>query len=240
MRYKILNTYVDDYNMTQTLGKIIQSVDNRIPIYQVSINAYKINLMKNNQRLREIVARAEIINADGISIVWAAKILHVPINFRVTGVDLFYKLIQVSEQRSYRVYFLGATQESITNMIKKLRDRHPALQIVGYHNGYFQDSVSIIEDINESDPDILFLGFSSPQKEIWIDKYKQKLKVTFIMGVGGSFDIYSGKTKRAPDVVQKLGLEWLYRFSQEPKRMFKRYIIGNAIFVKKVLREKFK
>lgn len=240
MKYQILNTSIHSYDINETTERIIENIEKRNHIYQVSINASKINLIDDDPRLKDIISRADLVNADGMSIIWAAKILKVPIKHRVTGVDLFYKLLDISEQRGYSIYFLGATEESIEEMISLLKKNHPLLKIAGYHDGYYKDSELIAEEIKEARPDILFLGFSSPKKEIWIEEHQQKINVPFVMGVGGSFDIYSGKTKRAPAALQKVGMEWFYRFIQEPVRMFDRYIIGNILFVKKVFKEKFK
>ncbi|MFC4652861.1 WecB/TagA/CpsF family glycosyltransferase [Lactococcus nasutitermitis] len=240
MRYQIFNTFIDSLDINETTEKIIENIDKRNPIYQVSINASKINLIDEDSQLKDVISRADLVNADGMSIIWAAKILKIPIKYRVTGVDLFYKLLDVSEKKGYSVYFLGATEESIERMVSILKKNHPILKIAGYHNGYYKDSELIADEIKKANPDILFLGFSSPKKEIWIEKYQKKVNVPFIMGVGGSFDIYSGKTKRAPRIIQKIGMEWFYRFIQEPVRMYDRYIIGNTLFIKKVFKEKFK
>lgn len=240
MRYKILNTSIDSFDRSETLKRIVTSIEDRKPIYQVSINAGKINLIDENPRLKKIIDQADIVNADGMSIIWGAKFLHIPIKSRVTGIDLFYDLLKISEQKNYSIYFLGATSESMEGMIKLLKKNHPRLNIAGYHDGYFKKSEEIVNEINKAKPDILFLGFSSPQKEFWIDDYKDRMNIPFIMGVGGSFDVYSGKTKRAPKIIQNLGLEWFYRFIQEPIRLYDRYIIGNLRFTKKLLREMVK
>ncbi|EOH52847.1 WecB/TagA/CpsF family glycosyltransferase [Enterococcus faecium EnGen0263] len=240
MRYSILNTAIDSFTLNETLKKITENIDNEDSVYQVSINANKINLMEEDARLKAIINNADFVNADGMSIIWAAKLLHIPIKNRITGVDLFYRLLEISEQKNYRIYFLGATQESLEEMVARLSNDHPTLEIAGYQNGYYSDEQKVVSDIKNSQPDILFLGFSSPKKEIWIESYKEELQIPFIMGVGGSFDIYSGKTKRAPKWIQNIGMEWFYRFIQEPIRMFDRYIIGNARFVQMVIKEKFK
>ncbi|MGG5357914.1 MULTISPECIES: WecB/TagA/CpsF family glycosyltransferase [unclassified Enterococcus] len=240
MRHSILNTAIDSFTLNETLDKITENIDKKRSVYQVSINANKINLMEENAKLKAIINNADFVNADGMSIIWAAKILHIPIKERITGVDLFYRLLEISEQKNYRIYFLGATQKSLEEMVARLKNDHPTLEIAGYQNGYYLDEKKVVADIKEARPDILFLGFSSPKKEIWIENYKEELQIPFIMGVGGSFDIYSGKTKRAPRWIQKIGMEWFYRFIQEPIRMFDRYIIGNARFAQMVIREKFK
>lgn len=239
-RVRFLNTYVDALTMEQTLVKIEDSIKNRKCIQHVVINAGKINLMQKNKELTQIINECPIINADGQSIVWASKILGNTLPERVAGIDIFTELIKISAEKGYRPYFFGATEEVVTEVIRKFKEQYPKLKIAGYRNGYFKDeeSKSIAEDIRKSDADILFVAFSSPKKEFWIREHMEIMKIPFSMGVGGSFDVIAGKTKRAPLWMQKLGLEWFYRFIQEPRRMFKRYIIGNLKFVKLVLKNK--
>lgn len=239
-RVRFLNTYVDALTMEQTLVKIEDSIKNREYIQHVVINASKINLMQKNKELTEIINECPIINADGQSIVWASRFLGNPIPERVAGIDIFTELIKISAEKGYRPYFFGATEEVVTEVIRKFKEQYPKLKIAGYRNGYFKDeeSKSIAEDIRKSDADILFVAFSSPKKEFWIREHMEIMKIPFAMGVGGSFDVIAGKTKRAPVWMQKLGLEWFYRFIQEPRRMFKRYIIGNLKFVKLILKNK--
>ena len=232
-RYKILNSYVNAISMDETITEIEKIIAIGIPTQHVVINALKINLMEDDKKLREIVNSCPLINADGASIVWAAKQLGIPLKERVTGCDLFQDLIKVSAKKGYKIYLFGAKEE----VVKKVRDiyknQYPSLQIVGYRNGYFTeaDEEEIVKNIAKSDADIMFVAFSSPKKEYWINKYINELGIPFIMGVGGSFDIVAGITVRAPKWMQNHGLEWLYRFIQEPKRMWKRYIIGNIKFI---------
>lgn len=241
-RVKFLNSYIDCIDLETTLKKINEGIKKKRVFYQVSINADKINQMQEDERLRRIINRADIINADGSSVVWAGRLLNLPIKHRVTGIDIFNNLLEISEQEGYRVFFLGATEKSINKMIRVIKNSLPNLQIAGFQNGYYKSDEEriVLDEIKNSDVDILFLGFSSPQKEVWIERNKQYLGIPFIMGVGGSFDILSGKTKRAPQLFQKLGFEWFYRYIQEPKRMHKRYIIGNWKFIKLILKEKRK
>ena len=139
-------------------------------------------------------------------------------------------------KKGYKPYF-GAKQEVVEKVVDILL-KYPALKVAGYRNGYFaeEESENIAREINKSGADILFVGFSSPKKEKWINKYMPIMKVSFAMGVGGSFDVVAGVTKRAPKWMQKVGLEWFYRFIQEPRRMWKRYIIGNFKFCCLVLK----
>ena len=175
-----------------------------------------------------------LINADGASVVWAAKKLGVPLKERVTGIDLFENLIKLANDKGYKIYLFGAKEEVVVKLKNMFEEQYPNLQIVGYRNGYFTeaDEPEIVKDMAESGADMMFVAFSSPKKEYWVNKYLKQLNIPFVMGVGGSFDVMTGVTNRAPIWMQNHGLEWFYRFIQEPRRLWKRYIIGNWQFVK--------
>lgn len=236
-RVKFLNTYVDALTMQETLEKIKDYIDNRACVQHVVINAGKVNLMQENEELTKIINECPLINADGQSIVWGSKILGNPLPERVAGIDIFTELVKISAEKGYRPYFFGAKEEVVTEVVRKFKEKYPDLDVAGYRNGYFsqEESKSIAEDINKSGADILFVAFSSPMKEFWIREHMEIMQVPFAMGVGGSFDVVAGKTTRAPKWMQKHGLEWFHRFIQEPRRMFKRYIIGNIKFAKLIL-----
>ncbi|WP_088810294.1 MULTISPECIES: WecB/TagA/CpsF family glycosyltransferase [Listeria] len=239
-RMFLLGSYVDALTMQETLDKIEEIVHEKRPVQHVVINASKINLMAENSELAKIINDSPLINADGQSIVWAANFLGKHIPERVTGIDLFEKLVEKSAEKGYRVFYFGATEEVVQNVVRIHQEKFPALQIAGCRNGYFDDAESeqIALDIQKSQADIVFVAFSSPKKEFWIREHIDTMKAPFVMGVGGSFDVISGLTKRAPEWMQKTGLEWFYRFAQEPRRMFKRYFVGNLSFMKKVLKER--
>lgn len=226
--------------MKETLVKIEDIIEQRIPVQHVVINASKINLMAEDAKLAEIVNAAPLINADGQSIVWAGRFLGHDIPERVAGIDLFVNLVEQSTQKGYRVFYFGATEEVVSAVVEKHQAMYPNLQVAGYRNGYFEEHESdeIALSIRESKADIVFVAFSSPKKEYWIHAHKETMNVPFVMGVGGSFDVVAGVTKRAPKWMQKTGLEWFYRFVQEPRRMFKRYFVGNLRFLKKVIQER--
>mgnify|MGYP001214324917 CR=1 FL=1 len=232
-RYKIMNTYVNVVSMEETIQRVEKIIKMRKPTQHVVINASKVNLMEKDPELRRIVNACPLINADGASIVWAAKRLGVPLKERVTGCDLFQRLVAVAAEKGYRVYLFGAKEEVVVKVKQIFEKQYPGIQIVGYRNGYFTeaDEPEIVKNMAESGADMMFVAFSSPKKEYWVNKYINQLNIPFVMGVGGSFDIVAGVTERAPIWWQEHGLEWLYRFIQEPRRMWKRYIIGNAKFI---------
>lgn len=239
-RVKFLNTYVDALTMEETIKRIQTYIDNKACVQHVVINAGKVNLMQNDKELTRIINECPIINADGQSIVWASKFLGNPIPERVAGIDIFTNLLDLCDRKGYRPYFFGATEEVVKEVVCKVKSEYKNIDIAGYRNGYFkkEESFNIAKNIHDSKADILFVAFSSPMKEYWIKEHMEVMKIPFAMGVGGSFDVIAGKTKRAPVWMQKLGLEWFYRFIQEPRRMFKRYIIGNLKFVKLILKNK--
>ncbi|MBC5624101.1 WecB/TagA/CpsF family glycosyltransferase [Clostridium sp. NSJ-49] len=236
-RVKFLNTFVDALTMDETLDQIQKYIESKECVQHVVINASKVNLMQENEELTKIINECPLINADGQSIVWGSKFLGNPLPERVAGIDIFTELVKVSAEKGYRPYFFGAKQEVVEEVVKIFKEKYPTLNVAGYRNGYFkeEESKNIAEEIRNSDADILFVAFSSPMKEFWIREHMDIMRVPFAMGVGGSFDVIAGKTTRAPKWMQRCGLEWFHRFIQEPKRMFRRYIIGNLKFLKLVL-----
>lgn len=240
-RIKILGSYLDCLTMEETISRIISAIENKECIQHVVINAGKINLMQKDENFRQIVNSCPLINADGQSIVWAGRFLGYKVPERVAGIDLFDRLVKVCANQGYKPYFFGATEEVVKKVVSYYSKKWPSLKIAGYRNGYFsnEESKQIAEEIRISKADVLFVAFSSPKKEYWIYENMETMKIPFAMGVGGSFDVISGKTSRAPKWMQNCGLEWFYRFIQEPRRMFKRYILGNLRFAIHVLKEKF-
>jgi len=232
-RIEILNSYVDSISIQDVATELFKNIDNSKKSLVLFLNALKIYEISKNAELKNCLECADYLLADGVPIVWVSKIFGKSLPGRVNGTDLFELLLKNAEIKNKSVFFLGAKQEVLEQMVSNIKKRHPKLKIAGYRNGYFKDSddKDVIDLINNSHADILFLGFSSPKKEIWSSKYKDSLTVNVIQGVGGSFDVLAGKIKRAPVFLQKIGLEWFYRFLREPRRMFKRYLITNTYFV---------
>lgn len=241
-RIKILGCYLDCLTMEETLIKVEEIIKNNIPKQHVVINASKVLLAKENEKLRKIINSCELINADGMSIIWAGRFLGNKIPEKVSGIDLMYELIKLSELKKYKIYFLGARKEVIELAIENVKRDFPDLNVSGFHNGYFKEEEddNVIKDIKNCEADILFVGISSPKKEYWLNKNIIRLNVPFCMGVGGSFDILAGHKKRAPKWIQRIGFEWFYRFIQEPRRLWRRYLIGNVKFFWLILFQKLK
>ncbi len=232
MRQKILGCEVDNLSMTETLDRVGKLIATGRPHQHVVINADKVVKAARDPALAEIIARCDLINADGMPVVWASHLLGMPLKERVTGVDLFFNLLQRAEERGWRIYFLGAREAVVSEVVKRARLKHPRLQIAGHRNGYWplEDEQDVVDEITESRPHILFVAINSPRKEEFLAHYQQRMRVPFAMGVGGTFDVMAGLTQRAPVWMQRSGFEWFYRFLQEPRRMFRRYFIEDMGF----------
>lgn len=240
-RIKLMGYYLDALTVDETVAVIEGCIDNKIKCQHGVLNAAKVVLAEKDGKLKRILNECEIVSADGQSIVWASKFLGEKIPERVAGIDLMERLLKLSDKKAYRVYFFGAREEVVRKVVEICRREYPNLVVAGFRSGYFceEHNSDIVMNIKNAEPDILFVGFSSPKKEYWLKKNKGELNVPFCMGVGGSFDVIAGFKKRAPLWMQKWGLEWSYRFIQEPGRMWKRYLIGNIKFIYIVLKYTF-
>lgn len=240
MRIRLLGCDIDNLTMEETLAKIEGFINSRVPRRHVAINAYKILLAKKDPGLRRIINSCDLIGVDGVPVIWASRILGRPLKERINGTDLMEKLIAKASEKDYRLYFLGAKDKVIRHLVEICRIRYPGMQIAGFRNGYWEQDQEqeVVEAIRKARPDILFVGVSSPKKEIFLKKYSEAMEVPFTMCVGGSFDVVAGLgRRRAPLWMQRNGLEWLFRFIQEPRRMWRRYLIGNTAFVFLILKE---
>lgn len=196
-------------------------------------NAAKVVKMRQDDRLRRAVTGSDLVLADGASLVWASRILGAPLPERVTGIDLFFELLALADRRGSSVYFLGATADVLAKLVEKVRVDYPNVVIAGFRDGYFGDEEckAVAAEVAVSAPDFLFLGMGTPKKELFLADWAPHTLATVSHGVGGTFDVYAGKVKRAPGWMQRVGLEWFYRVLQEPRRMSKRYLVTNTRFV---------
>ena len=241
-RITILGTKIDVLNKQETINLVEKYVLTKTNLHLMGVNADKINSLSNNPLLKEIVNKCGVINADGASVVLASRFLNKPLPERVAGIDLMQDLVYLSSQKGYSIFLLGAKEMVVRKTAEVLKSQYKKLNIVGIHNGYFREDKwpEIVKLLKEKRPDFVFVGITSPTKEYLIE-YLQNAGINSVfMGVGGSFDVISGEIPRAPKWMQKLDLEWLFRVSQEPRRLFKRYFIGNNIFIKNIIKEKTK
>jgi N-acetylglucosaminyldiphosphoundecaprenol N-acetyl-beta-D-mannosaminyltransferase len=234
----VLGCRLDTLTLEETVAAIERAIAAGGPCQHMSVNAAKLVRLQDDPVLAAAVARSELVTADGQAVVWAARLLGRPVPERVTGIDLMDALLARAEQAGYGVYVLGARQEVLHAALAKIRERHPALRVVGSHHGYFAryEEADVVERIRADRPDILLVALETPAKELFLARNRERLAVPFVMGVGGAIDILAGVRRRAPRLLQRLGLEWLYRLAQDPRRLARRYIVGNTVFTWLVLR----
>ena len=238
-RVEILGCPIDNFTMEETLGAIAGLIADGRPVQHVVINVDKLVKARRDQRLREAINACSLVNADGMPIVWASRLLGTPLKERVAGVDLFEALLGRAAREGWRVFLLGAREHVVVAVRERYVRKYPGLVVAGYRNGYWSEAEEpqVAEQVRRSGADILFVAISSPQKELFLARWQPHMKVPFAMGVGGAFDIAAGLTQRAPLWMQRSGLEWFYRFLQEPRRMFKRYFIDGLPFFGMLARE---
>jgi len=238
-RIEMMGCQVDNLSMEETLQTIEGFIASGLPHQHVVVNVDKLVKAQKDPELRQIINDCALINADGMPVVWASRLLGKPLKERVAGVDLFESLMARSAQKGWRVYLLGAKEEIVSRVREIYTQKYPNLVFAGHRNGYWkpEQEPGIVNEIAQARADLLFVAISSPKKEQFLGAYQAQMKIPFAMGVGGTFDVAAGKVKRAPVWMQKSGLEWFYRFLQEPRRMFRRYFIEDMAFVGLLVKE---
>ncbi len=232
-RIAMMGCLMDNLTMEETLQRIEGFIASGRPHQHVVVNVDKLVKASRDAELRRIINECALINVDGMPVVWAARLLGKPIKERVAGVDLFEALMQRAARNSWRVFLLGAREEVVSGVKQAYEQKYRGLTVAGYRNGYWnsEEEAAVVRQIAEARADLLFVAISSPKKEQFLGQYQEQMKIPFAMGVGGTFDVAAGRVKRAPLWMQKSGLEWFYRFLQEPRRMFRRYFIEDMAFV---------
>ncbi len=217
----LLGVPVAAVTMEEALGILERFASERRTHLIVTSDASSIVRAQEDEEFRQIVQSADLVTPDGIGVIWGARLLGLPVYQRVPGVDLMAKLCERAAQKGWKVFMLGAKPGVAELAAKNLQARYQGLQIVGTHHGYFspEEEPQVITKINAAQPDILFVAFGIPKQEKWIASHADELQVPICIGVGGSFDVYAGVVKRAPEWVQRLCLEWLYRTIKEPRRL---------------------
>lgn len=233
-RYSFMGCPIDSHSFDQATYEIVTKIKQRSKTSLVHfLNVAKVVKARRDQCLMKALWDGDLVLTDGKPLLFFGKFLGIQLATRVNGTDLMEQLLEVSEKEGFGVYLLGARNEILQKCVANIKIRYPNINIVGYRNGYFRnsDASTIIKEVNRVQPDILFIGMGTPQKEIFSFYNRDKFSVPIIQGVGGSFDVLAGEAKRAPKWMQCYGLEWFFRILQEPKRMFWRYLSTNTIFL---------
>ena len=227
---KILGIDVCITTYEELRNAIKQDIQEKKKSYIVTINPEKVIKAKKDESLKDILNNAKYQIPDGIGIIYASKIKKGKIKSRITGIDTMEMICDLSNKERFRIFMYGAEADVLEKAKIKLEEKYQNINICGYINGYEKNEKSVINKINNSKPDILFVALGSPKQEKFISQNFDNINCKILLGVGGSFDVISGKKKRAPKWVQKKGLEWLYRLIKEPKRFFRQTKIISFIF----------
>lgn len=229
----LLGRRVHSLGLEATAERCRRAVLRSERLYHASLNAAKVVSARDDRRLAHVLDSADLVTADGQALVWASRLLGTPLPERVAGIDLMHRLLELAEVEGFRVFFLGAREDVLGRAVENIRRSHPRLAVAGSHHGYFDDSEndSVCAAVNAVRPDVLFVAMSSPRKEYWVEDCGARLDVPLIVGVGGALDVVAGDVARAPEWMQRAGLEWLFRLLQEPRRLWRRYLVTNTRFV---------
>ena len=210
----------------------------------LNVNAHCLNLCYEDPALREFVNGAEVVFCDGAGVRLAARMLGGRIPKRITYADWIWHLADLASARGFSLYLLGARPGVAQQAAKRLRERYPDLELVGVHHGYFDhsagspDNEAVVEGINTSAPDILLIGLGMPLQERWLMQNRQRLDFGVALTGGAVFDYASGRLRRGPRFLTEHGFEWLARLLIEPRRLWRRYLIGNPLFLLRVLKQR--
>ncbi|MFQ6083219.1 MAG: WecB/TagA/CpsF family glycosyltransferase [Candidatus Aminicenantia bacterium] len=245
-RISLFGVNIDNVTMEETIAEIERLIKLNKNSIIFTPNVHRVVFAKKDEHIKEIYDKADLLLPDGIPLIWASKLLGKPLKERVTGSDLLPLFCQIASKKGYRLFFLGAEPGIAKKAKNTLINKNPGLQIIGTYSppyGFENDDIEIkkiIKLIKEKRPDVLFIGLGFPKEEKFLWRHKEKLQVPVSIGIGATFDFIVGKLKRAPKWMQRIGMEWFFRLCQEPRRLWKRYLIGNTIFIWLVMKELIK
>lgn len=232
-RIKFMNTNIDNLTMAETLHEIDKLIQKKNCSYVVTPNVDHIVRLEKNVELQKVYKNASLILTDGKPLIWISKWYKTPIKEKISGSDLFPKVCELAANKNYTMYLLGAAEGVADTAAKNLMKKYPGLNVVGTYSPPFgfekneQEMNKIKTQIQEVHPDILIVGLGCPKQEKFMYYHCKELGVPISFGLGASIDFEAGNIKRAPKWMSNHGLEWLYRFSKEPKRLYKRYFVDD-------------
>jgi len=242
-RVNLFDVNFDNYDFGDLLAFMDGVIRKKNQSYILTCNVDHLIKLKRDAEFKEVYSNAGAIVADGMPIVWASRVLRKPLKQRVSGSDLFDRLGKAFESRQYRLFFLGSAMGVPEQAMRNLKTSYPKMNIVGCYSPSYgfekkeDENRKIINMLIDNKPDIVFVGVGAPKQEKWIYRHYLKYRVPVSIGVGATFDFLSGTVKRAPNLVQKSGFEWFWRLSQEPRRLWKRYLLDDPVFLGMVLKE---
>lgn len=242
MRALLLGCHIDILTMAETVDLAHEAMRTGKRLQHVALNVAKLVNMRTDPLLAADVMGSDLVGIDGMGIVFAARLFGIPVKERVPGIDLFHEILALCAAKGFRPYFLGAKAAILQKAASEAARKYPGIQFAGIRDGYFrpEQEPEVVAEIQNSRADCLFIGMPTPRKERFLAAHRDRIGVSFIMGVGGSFDVLAGYVRRAPPKMQAAGLEWLYRIYQEPLRMWWRYARTNTIFASMLFRAMMK
>ncbi|MBA7585961.1 N-acetylglucosaminyldiphosphoundecaprenol N-acetyl-beta-D-mannosaminyltransferase [subsurface metagenome] len=249
-RIKLFKVGIDQVDNQETIQKIEEFVVSKKAHQIVTPDTLAVLLAKKDPEYHAILESADLVTPDGAGILWAATTLNYPLPERVTGIDIIHNICRLATKKGYSLYLLGSYPGVASEAALNLTKKYPGIKIAGTHHGYFgcedsqncenvksgnndknKEEEEITEEIKEKRPDILLVGMGVPKQEMWISKNLDKLNVPVCMGVGGSFDVLSGRIPRAPLWMQRHGMEWIYRSIKQPNRVFRIFALFYFIWL---------
>jgi len=233
MRTKILGVLFNNISPEEACDTAISFLERGTPAVIFTPNPEMVMLARKDAGFKHILNSADLVIPDGIGIVYASRFTDGPITQRVPGIDLLTDIFDNIRNSGRSIYLLGAAPGVTDTAAEKLTASFPGLKIAGNYHGYFkdEDDAGIISKINDAQPDILLVGLGFPRQERWIYKHKDIINTKIMIGVGGSFDVFSGKVTRAPKIFQKMGLEWLFRLIRQPSRIWRQRVLVKFAFI---------
>lgn len=238
----ILGVRVNNLTMDEAIENIVLRLNHPGQSQFCFVNADCANITYRDHQYLQVLNQSWLTFADGIGMKIAGKLLAREIKQNVNGTDLFPRLCSAIEGTGKRLFLLGA-KPGVADLVRDwIAEHYPRVTVCGDRHGYFnsEEESKVIDEIARSRADILLVAFGAPRQDVWISEHLEKTGAKVAMGVGGLFDFYSGQMPRAPQWMREIGLEWVFRFYQEPRRMWKRYFVGNAVFLFRVIKEKVK
>lgn len=240
-KVKIFDVLFDNLKLNEVMDFVKNSIENNLKKTIFFINADCLNKTFNDEEYKHILKKSDLLLPDGSGVNMACNILDKPLCENVNGTDMLPHICELAQENGYRIYLLGAKNGVAYKMKEELRKKYPNIIIVGVDNGYFRnqrEEIEAIKKINRTKTNILLVAMGAPVQEKFIKKYKSRINTNIIFAVGGLFDFYSNRIKRAPLFLREIGFEWVYRILQEPKRMWRRYVVGNPLFLFRVYKYK--
>jgi len=246
LKDKVIDIYgmrVDMIQIPEVIGAIEGWIRNKsLGNYIVIANANDAVISRSNSKVKEAVNESSLSVPDGFSLILLARLRGYPLTHRVYGSDLMNDFLEVSQVKGYSHFFYGSTEDTLNKLNLKLKNKFSNLKIAGFYSPPFgsmteEEKEEIIEKINRTSPDVLWVGLGCPKQQLWMHEHKHKLKVPVMVGVGAAFDFLAETKPQAPSWMRDNGLEWLFRLVTEPRRLWKRYLVGNTLFLAFFLRE---